>query len=78
MIELYISSNINSHKQLKNRVEDNHIALRIVINNNNVDPKLIEGGKTYEGNKSINAFLDDFESFMTKWYECKCDDYNFD
>lgn len=77
MIELYLSPNINSHLQLKKRVEDSHIALRI-INNNNINPKLIEGEKIYSGITSINTFLDEFESIMQKWHAPKCDNYEFD
>lgn len=78
MIELFISSKIKSHLELKQRVEDNHIALRILDDNNINYPRLIEGNKTYNRLEAINAFLDDFESFMWKWHAPKCDNYEFD
>ena len=77
MIELYVSPNISSHTLLKERVEDSHIALRIINDNSYVNPKLIEGEITYKGIHSINVFLDDFESLMWKWHAPKCDDYDF-
>lgn len=78
MIELYISPNINSHLQLKKRVENNNIALRMINDDNSIEPKLIEGEKIYSGITSINLFLDEFELIMQKWHACKCDDYEFD
>ena len=77
MIELYISPSINSHVQLMNRVEDNHIALKVINDHDITDPILIEGGKSYNGVNEINTFLDEFESIMRKWHACKCDDYEF-
>lgn len=78
MIELYISPDISSHLLLKERVEDSHIALRIINHNSYVNPRLIEGKKTYKGINSINVFLDEFETIMQKWHAAKCDNYDFD
>lgn len=78
MIELYISPKVSSHALLKERVEDNHIALRIINDNSYVNPKLVEGKKIYKGINSINVFLDEFELIMQKWHAPICDNYDFD
>ena len=78
MIELYISPKINSHKQLKRRVEDNNIALSMINSENIIEPKLIEGDKVYYGFTAINFYLDEFESIMLKWQAINCDHFYFD
>jgi len=78
MIELFISSKIKSHLNLKQRVKGNHIALKILDDYNIENSMLIEGNKTYRGIVAVNAFLDDFELLIQKWHTPICDDYDFD
>lgn len=77
MIELYISTKINSHSKLKNRIESSDIALRIIEENNREKVILIDGSKTHEGLKAINGFLDEFDWIMWNWHAPKFDNHEF-
>lgn len=76
MIELYISTKVDSHSKLKNRIESSDIALRVIEGNNIKKAILIKGSKTHEGVKAINGFLDEFESFMWNWHAPKFDNHD--
>ena len=76
MIELYISRKVNSHSQLKKRVESSNVALRIIEENSQIKATLREGSKTFVGVNAINNFLDELESFMWNWRLSKVDTYD--
>lgn len=75
MIELQISSKIECHILLKERLEKMSLARNVIESTETKTPLLKEGADTYKGCEDINAFLTKYESLVDQWYACRCDKY---
>ena len=78
MIELHISPKIDCHLQLKERLEDMSLARKVIESEETKIAILTEGDKQYYGCEQIELFLAEYETFKKRWYECRCDKYEFD
>ncbi len=78
MIELSISPNIECHIHLKERLEDMSLSREVIESPKTKIPLLKDGGEEYKGCEDIEVFLNKYASFVERWYECRCDKYEFD
>ena len=76
MIELQISSKIECHLNLKERLEEMSLARKVIESAKIKIPLLKEGSEIYEGCENINSFLSKYDTFVDQWYEDRCDKYD--
>ena len=69
---------MKSHLILKDRLEEMSLARQIIESSKVKIPVLKEDDNIYYGFTAINDYLDQSKLFIDKWYECRCDKYEFE
>jgi hypothetical protein len=78
MFKLTLSSKSKEHLAIKERLEALSLARKIDIVEQLDYPVLRHDNKNFTGVTEIMTYLDEFDLFYDRWYECRCDKYEFD
>lgn len=78
MLNLSLSFKSKEDLAIKERIERLSLARKIEIVEKLDYPVLRHEKKIFTGVTEIITYLDEFNLFYDKWYECRCDKYEFD
>lgn len=59
-------------QDLKNRITDLSLALKVKVDKNVIAPTLLDGQQAFIGLVAIHKFIDQLEGEQQNWYYCNC------